>query len=178
MKRMLSFLEHAPSWVWVFLFPLGIIAFIGTIIASFFVLSNVEGVASLIFILIGWGVGSSLATDSDKSAVTPLSSILVGGAICFYALMGMAIDQPGNYFFNKPVEWFLCPEATTLERSIDISHPLPGRTDITQDFRCVEQDQRFVSRPNLFGVIGIRFVEYVLVAYFFMAIKTLQMKRK
>jgi hypothetical protein len=170
MKRVSTFLMSAPSWVWVFLFPLGIIALIGTIVLSFYVLANVEGVASLIFLIIGWGMAKAFTSDSELSAKTPGSSLMLGGAICFYALMGMAIDQPGNYFFNKPIEWLLCPTATSLSRGIDVSHPLPGRTDITQDFRCLDQSGELIARPSLFGVIGIRFVEYVLVVYGFMAV--------
>lgn len=170
MKKVFSFLSNLPSWVWVFLFPLGIVALIGTIVFSFFLLSNVEGIATGIFLVIGWGVAKSFSSDSELAAKTPGTSLIMGGVICFYALMGMAIDQPGNFVFNKPIQWFLCPANTTLTRGVDVSHPLPGRTDITQDFRCVDTRGELVDRPSLFGVIGIRFVEYVLVVYGFMAL--------
>jgi hypothetical protein len=174
MKKLTTLLATAPSWVWVILFPLGIIAFIGTIIGLFYLLANVEGFASIIFILIGWGMGSAFAPKPHQKKHDQLPSFMIGGFICFYALMGMAIDQPGNYFFNKPIEWWLCPADTNLNRTVDVSHPLPGRTDLTQDFQCRNSQGQIMARASLGGVVGIRFLEYVLVAYLFMGLKQLQ----
>jgi hypothetical protein len=173
-KQFLNWFATAPSWVWVFLFPLGIIAFIGSIIGFIYLLANVEGFASIIFILVGWGVGRGLAAASRSQSQTKIPGFVTGGAICFYALMGMAIDQPGNYFFNKPIEWFGCPAGTSLNREVDVSHPLPGRTDMVQDFQCFNAQGEQVGRASMDKVIGIRFLEYVLVAYFFMGVHLLQ----
>lgn len=168
LKKALDLLTKAPSWVWVFLFPLGIIAFVASIITLFYLLANVEGFASIIFIVVGFGLGSALATK--------MPGIVAGGAICFYALMGMAVDQPGNYFFNKPIEWFGCPPQTTLNRTVDVTHPLPGRTDMTQNFQCFDSQGKLAGRASMTKVIGIRFLEYVAIAYLFMGLKVAHRK--
>jgi hypothetical protein len=175
MKKVLAWLMGAPSLVWVFFFPMLFLGLIGGSILLFWALANLAGFASLIFVVTGWFLARGL--HSNHSPTERLPSLMVGGMICFYALMGMAIDQPGNYLFNKPIEYLLCPQNTTLSRGVNISHPLPERTDITQDFRCEDSSSgATISRPDLLTIIGIRFVEYVVLIYFFMAIQQLYKK--
>ena len=173
LSKFWSWLQKAPSFVWIFIFIAGIVGFIGGIILIFWLLANVEGVASVIFLIVGWFMAMGLAS-ADK---TPGSQILVAGVITFYALMGMAVDQPGNPIFNQPVGW-LCPEGSSLNRGVNVSHPLPERTDITQDYRCLDDKGKTVKMIDMGAVVGIRFVEYVVIAYAMMAVKTLIFPKK
>ncbi|HYD35209.1 MAG TPA: hypothetical protein VD999_04035 [Vitreimonas sp.] len=178
MNKLGKWLSGAPSIVWIILLVAGLCGFIGSIIFSFFLLANVEGLASLIIIGVGWlaVVGSvSLPDKTSQPHSGAIDSFTKGALICFYALMGMAIDQPGNFVLNYPLRW-LCPPATVISREVDVTHPLPGRTDITQDFRCVDASGKVIDRPSLFQVIGIRFVEYVIIAYLLVEIRKLQLR--
>jgi hypothetical protein len=162
-------LQKLPSFVWVIILPLGLILFIGSIITGFYAIAAIEGVAS--FIMVGVGILSVLggiSRSSEKSS--PGSGLVIGMAITFYALMGMAIDQTGNFIFNKPLQLF-CPTQTELHRGVNVSHPLPERTDITQNFVCLDQSGKVAGRVDMLKVIGVRFVEYVIIAYVLVGIR-------
>lgn len=152
-----SWTSNIPSIAWIFIFVIGIALFIGGIAALFYGLSNLEGLASLFFLLIGYfairNSGSSLG-----------NALMIG----FFALMGVAIDQPGNPLYNKPIDIWQCTDGTHLNRGVDITHPLPERTDVTQNFSCLDDDDNVVKQISLIFVVGVRFVEYILIGYFFM----------
>jgi hypothetical protein len=160
--------------VWIILFILGIAALIGGIFLLFYALGNIEGFASLLMIVIAWLVIRFMSSDGEETSSSAGQKMVVAGVITFFALMGVAVDQPGNYVYNRPIEWFFCPSGTGLHRGVDVTHPLPGRTDVTQDFTCVDSLENFVvDSPPLGGVILVRFVEYVLVAYGLIALNRL-----
>lgn len=92
--------------------------------------------------------------------------------IGFFALMGATIDQPGNLIYNKPVETCFCPPGSQLRRSTITSNPLPGRTDMTQDFTCV-QNGKPVESINMLAVMGIRFLEYLVLGYLLLGLRWL-----
>ncbi len=163
-------LPHLPSLVWIILMALGLIAFIGSIITGFFLIATVEGVASIIFLIIGWFAFIPLASEK-------VPSIFVAGAVGFYALMGMAVDQPGNIIFNYPFK-YLCSANSTMNRDTVTLHPLPGRTDIIQDFRCFDAKGNTVKRISPFEMIAVRFVEYLVIAYVFIGIHKILRKKK
>ena len=166
-----SWFKRLPSFAWIILFILGIAALIGGIILLFYALSNIEGFASVLMIVIAWLVIRFMSSDDTGSDSSTGQRLALAGAITFFALMGMAIDQPGNYVYNRPIQWFLCPSGTELHRGVDVSHPVPGRTDITQDFTCVDpRENVVVDSPAMGGVIAIRFIEYVLLAYLLIAL--------
>lgn len=164
-------LSKAPSIVWVILIPLGLIALIGGIIGVFWMLASVEGFASLLMVGIGWAViWKGITTPKSEAA-----GWMIAGAIVFYALMGMAIDQPGNWLFNQPIQWLACPAGTSLNRSIDVTNPKPGETVVSQDFTCVEGGS-VVERPSVMTVIAIRLVEYIVIAYGLIGIRRLWLR--
>jgi hypothetical protein len=170
----LSWLNRLPSFAWIILFVLGIAALIGGIILLFYALSNIEGFASVLMIVIAWLVIRFMTSDSIGTDSAAGWRLALAGSITFFALMGMAVDQPGNYVYNRPIQWFLCPSGSELHRGIDVSHPTPGRTDITQDFTCVDpRENVVVDSPPMGGVIIIRFVEYVLLAYLLIGLNRL-----
>jgi hypothetical protein len=143
----------------------GLIAFIGGIIGIFLAIATVEGVASFLllatWIACVWGA-SSLAAEIRPGNTT--SSIGTAMAVTFFALMGMAVDQTGNYFYNYPLQWIFCPAGSVLNRGINVLHPLPGRTDIIQDFACMSGSQT-VYQIGMGELIVFRFVEYLVIAY-------------
>lgn len=165
-------MPQLPSIVWVLLFVGGIILLIGGIITIFTLVFSVEGIASLIFIIIGLAY---VFSPTDKLSNLKVDSFAQAIGIGFFALMGMAIDQTGNFIYNYPFQYF-CPEGTTLNRTVDVTHPLPGRTDMTQDFSCFDKDGEFVDRIGLGPIIGVRFVEYLVLAYVFIALRNIKNK--
>lgn len=162
-----SWMERIPSIGWIIIFLGGIIAFIGGIAGLFYAFSHIEGFASIIFLIIGYfalrNTGSSLAN---------------GGIICFFALMGIAVDQPGNPIYNKPVEIWQCEDGTHLNRGVNVTHPLPERTDITQNFACLDEHEIPVKQIGMEKVIVVRFIEYILIGYFFMGFNSLRKRLK
>jgi hypothetical protein len=177
-NKIWSFLSNLPSIVYVFLIPLGIIALIGGIITLFFALATVEGVASAVLLIAGFvavRAGSSIKFETKKQ---PAAKQMGTGwaramGICFFALMGLAIDQPGNIIYNKPIELLYCPAQTQLVRGSQVSHPLPGRTDINQEFTCVDPSGTATGEIDMFSVILVRFVEYVFIGYGLIGVSTL-----
>jgi hypothetical protein len=162
-----SWYSHLPSFVWILLIVGGILALIGGVIGLFYGLSNIEGFASVLMLIVAWLVirfGSGITVSSTKPAFTG-QQIVTGVGISFFALMGVAIDQPGNYFYNRPLEWFFCPSDTQLHRGVDVTHPVPGQTNVTQDFTCVDTENQVVDGIKIGEIIATRFVEYVLIGY-------------
>jgi hypothetical protein len=159
-------LKKLPSIVWILIFVLGIIGFIGGIIGLFYLLSHVEGVASVIMLVVAWAVIRGAAKVTEGTTVGEKNSIFTALGIGFFALMGMAIDQPGNVLYNQPMQWFFCPSGTELHRGVVVTNPVPGQTNTSQDFTCVNQDTRQFEREiTVPQIIGVRFGEYVLIGY-------------
>lgn len=160
-----------PSIVWVLLFVAGLIGFIGAIIGIFFALATIPGVASAVMLIAGafavWG-GGSVAPAND----TRIDNLVRALGVTFFALMGMAIDQSGNYVYNYPLR-YLCPEGTEMSRGVNVTNPLPGRTDITQDFACYNLDGDRLTSISMWNIIGLRFFEYVLIAYLLIWVRDL-----
>ena len=163
-----SLWKRLPAWVYIILIVGGIGALIFAIIGSFIALATIEGVASLVLLvlgIIGFGV-----MPLRKPEQTATFARAVG--LSFFALMGATVDQTGNRLYNQPVEWCMCPEGTSLSREEMVSNPLPGTTYIEQDYTCYNTAGEAVKQLNMFGVLGIRFVEYVLLGYLLIALRT------
>lgn len=166
-----SFWDRLPSFVWILLIVGGIIAFIGGIIGTFYLLSHVEGVGSLIMLIVAWA--ALRAGSSDKPTPPEQSGgLFTAIGLTFFAMMGLAIDQTGNPIYNQPLEWFFCPGESQLQRGVDVSHPRAGTTTITQEFACMD-GEREVKRLGMGAVIGVRFVEYVLIGYLLIGLNRL-----
>lgn len=158
-------IPQLPSFVWVILIPIFFIVLIVGIILTFTALATVEGFASIAILIVTILILRGASIVDFKDAKPPKdSAFALAAGICFFALMGIAIDQPGNVIYNKPIEILFCPAGTYLYRGTDISHPLPGRTDITQDFRCINETET-VAYVGIGEVIVTRFFEYVLIGY-------------
>lgn len=153
-----------PSWLWLIFILAGIMLIIAIPIAFIYVLSHFEGIASIIFLVIGWFVFGAFAKSQKKN------TLIMGGAVCFFALMGMAIDQTGNIIYNQPMA-LSCPEGTTYSRSVSTLHPLPGRTDFVQNFQCFDAEGKTAYTIPVGLVLLTRFGEYVLIAYLLYGIR-------
>ena len=163
-------LSKLPSIVYVILIPIGIAVLIVGIILIFTLIATVEGAASLLFLVIGFIftlVGGSDIKISQVKATTSSISVAIG--IVFFALMGMAIDQTGNIIYNYPIQVLFCPANTTLSREAIVTNPLPGRTDINQDYNCVKSNA-VVTSVDIGNVLLVRFIEYVILGYIFIGL--------
>ncbi|MDV6236595.1 zinc finger Ran-binding domain-containing protein [Leptospira ellisii] len=155
---------------WVLIFLAGLATVILTPILFIIAISHLEGFASILLLLGGfWGAKSAVNSGFGP----PAKAVF----IVFFSVMGLAIDQPGNYLYNYPIR-FLCPSGTSLTRSVDVTHPLPGRTDMTQSFSCVNAQNAEAERISLTQVLGIRFLEYVLIAWILLSVQKLRLERK
>ncbi|MFN0274115.1 MAG: hypothetical protein ACKVPJ_00090 [Chitinophagales bacterium] len=156
-----TFWKKIPSWAWVLIFLAGGILMIGFFIGSFVALTTLEGFASgalLIAGIVGFGI-VPLRKPEEPDA------LMRGIGIAFFALMGATVDQTGNFIYNKPVEMCFCEEGTSLQRAEDVSNPLPGTYYVEQDYTCFDTAGNPVKQINMFAVMGLRFVEYVLLGY-------------
>lgn len=173
-----SIWSRLPSFVWLILIIGGIAALIGGIFGLFYALTHFEGLASVLMLLVAWGVirwlsGGNTATETSKNSG---QQIFIAIGILFFALMGVAIDQPGNVIYNQPIEWLFCPAGSTLERGVVTTNPRPGETSVNQDFTCVAMmDDRLqtVDRPAVEEVLVTRLVEYVLIGYLLLGLSQL-----
>ncbi|MBM9500382.1 hypothetical protein JWG44_09000 [Leptospira sp. 201903071] len=141
---------------WILIILLGLAAVILTPILFIAAISHLEGFAGSL-LLIGGYFGARSAIRSQFGP--PAKAVF----IVFFSIMGMSLDQPGNYLYNFPFR-YLCPSSATIQRSVQISHPLPGRTDMTQAFSCFDTSGKEISRIQLPAILGIRFTEYLLIA--------------
>ncbi len=158
--------DKIPSWLWLPIILLGIALVICIPIGFIYVISHFEGVASIIFLIAGWFVFGSFAKSAKRS------SFVLAGAVCFFALMGMAIDQPGNRLYNYPLN-LSCPEGSSYSRSVITRHPLPERTDFVQNFQCYDAKGRAVHTIPIWMLLLTRFCEYIALAYLLLGIRTL-----
>ncbi len=151
-----NMIKKLPSWVRIFLLSGGIILFMGG--SVFFVIStnSVEGLASIIFLIIGF-FAFRVITNSDGAVPKGLGIVL-------FVVIGTTIDQSGNYFYNKPIELIYCSTDTYLKRDTNIFTPISGTTQITQEFACYNSQGELVKKIDRFSVLGIRFLEYIVLS--------------
>ncbi|HEX8250300.1 MAG TPA: hypothetical protein VF599_19155 [Pyrinomonadaceae bacterium] len=158
-----KFSEKIPSFVWILIIVGGIALFIGAIIGVFYGLAFVEGFASVILLACGWGAFRA----GNNSPNLESSSFGIAIVISFFALMGMSLDQPGNYVYNKPMEWIFCPSESRLERGVMSVGTRGGRgVSVSQNFTCVsETGGEILRKISTFEQLAFRFFEYVLLGY-------------
>jgi hypothetical protein len=158
-----------PSFIWLLIIVGGIAAFIGTIVGGIVLVSTVEGVASVGFLLIGFLAARVWSGERPQS---PPAVRAIG--LIFFALMGMSVDQPGNVLYNLPIGMLSCPAGSSLNRSTSVSHPRAGRTVLRQDFTCVDPTGQQVGRVPVPHIIGVRFLEYIALGYLLIGLKYLR----
>jgi len=165
------FFRRIPSWLSAILVLLAAFAFIAFNILLVIGLSSFEGIASSVFMVIG--VLGFIVFPLRRKTKLPSGQSILGAVIIFFALMGAVIDQTGNFAYNKPVEWSSCPTGTSLDRKTEVNQIYPGKTLYSQSFTCYDGDGHPVEQINLFWVLFIRFVEYLVLALLLVAVKRL-----
>lgn len=156
-----SFWKRLPAWAWIIIMVAGIGGLFFGVIATFIGVATIEGIASIILLtlgIIGFGVVPLRRPEKPSGFARAIG-------LGFFALMGATVDQPGNLLYNKPVEYACCPAETGLSRDETVLNPMPGTTIIQQDFTCYNKQGVAVKTINMFAVMGIRFLEYVLLGY-------------
>lgn len=148
-----------PSWAYLILFIAAIVCVIGGFILFTVAISSIEGFASILFLIAGYFAFIRYYAPMDEH---PIYKAM---AIGFFALMGMALDQPGNYIYNLPFQYTFCDSNEKLLRDMRVTHRKPGSTEFTQDFQCYKDGLEQGRRISLFGILGIRFLEYVGLGY-------------
>ncbi|MDQ3801910.1 MAG: hypothetical protein M3384_21005 [Acidobacteriota bacterium] len=156
-----KFYRKIPSFVWILIIVGGVALFIGAMLAGFYALAFVEGVASVILLVCGWAA----FRVGNNSPNLESSSFGVAVIITFFALMGASLDQTGNYFYNQPMEWIFCPAESKLVREV-VTRAIRGGVALSQISTCVADSGGAVLR-NISGFeqFAFRFFEYVLIGY-------------
>ena len=152
--------EKIPSVLWIPMIIGGIALFIGAIWVIFYGFGFVEGFGSIIMLILGW-IGFRICNNSDDLK----GGFAVALGITFFALMGMALDQTGNFIYNQPLEWIYCPSNSDLMRETVQSGVRGGGVKISQNFTCVAQNGEIIRKITFFEHLAVRFVEYVLLGY-------------
>lgn len=145
-------------WLTALLVLIGALAGIALIILTVVSIAAVEGFATLIFLIVN--VVIFIVWPLRNKAKANLNGVL-GIAFIFMAFMGAVIDQAGNPVFNKPIGWCMCEQGEEFTRGVSVTQA-GTQTIYEQDFRChkVPTDQ---GRPvSMFAIIGLRFVEYIV----------------
>ncbi|MBN1638012.1 MAG: hypothetical protein JW866_03535 [Ignavibacteriales bacterium] len=166
-----KFFSKIPSILWVIIIPLGIGLFIGSMIGFIYLSAYVEGFISIIFLIISFFIVKRASRprksqfQNQESRKGKIPSIALAAFIVFFALMGAALDQPGNFIYNEPLEWIFCDEGCGLQRGVDVLHPRPGETYLIQDFVCIDDNNQIRKYIDPFHVFLFRFVEYIIIGY-------------
>lgn len=164
-----TFWKRLPSWAWILIIMSSIIGILALLIDSFVGLATIEGFASLIFLacgIFGFGIYPLRKPETNNALIR-------GIGLAFFAFMGATVDQTGNYIYNKPVELCFCDSGTSLNRGENVMNPMPGTTIIQQDYTCYDEMGNPVKKINMFGVMGIRFIEYVILGYLLLGLRKL-----
>ncbi|MFZ1632986.1 MAG: zinc ribbon domain-containing protein [Chitinophagales bacterium] len=169
-----SIWKRIPAWAWIIIIVACIAGVLFVLIGSFIAVATLEGVASIILLVlgvIGFGIAPLRKPENPGSFTRAIG-------LSFFALMGATVDQPGNIIYNKPVEMCFCTDGSSLSRDENISNPMPGTTIIQQDFTCFDKMGNPVKQINMFAVLGIRFLEYILLGYLLIALRSVIWKFK
>lgn len=154
--------EKIPSFLWIPIIVGAVALFIGTMLAVFYGIGYVEGFGSLIILVLGW-LGFRVGNNSDNLETGGFGVAL---GITFFALMGMALDQTGNFIYNQPMEWLFCPENSHLTRETISRGVRGGGVSLSQNFACVaESNEEILRKISGFEHFAFRFIQYVALGY-------------
>jgi hypothetical protein len=166
---MSKFTEKIPSILWIPIIVGAIALFIGGMIAFFYGIGYVEGFGSLIILSLGW-IGFRVGNNSDDLKLGGFGLAL---GISFFALMGMALDQTGNFIYNQPLEWIFCPANSELMRETIERGARGGGVSLNQNFTCMANSGEVLRKIAGYEHFGFRFVEYVVIGYILLGLSRL-----
>jgi hypothetical protein len=158
---MAKWTEKIPSILWIPIIIGAIALFIGALWMIFYGFGFVEGFGSLIMLALGW-FGFRVGNNSDDLKMGKFGVAL---GITFFAGMGIALDQTGNFIYNQPIEWIYCPENTQLFRETIQRGVRGGGVSIKQNFACLNSTGEVIRQIGMFEHLAVRFVEYVFIGY-------------
>lgn len=161
--------EKIPSILWIPIIVGAIVLVIGGMLAFFFGIGYVEGFGSIILLVLGW-IGFRVGNNSSDLEI---GSFGVAIGITFFALMGMALDQTGNFIYNKPLEWIFCSADNELVRETIKRGVRGGGISLSQNFACVAKDGQVLRSLSGFEHFAFRFVEYVVIGYILLGLSRL-----
>jgi hypothetical protein len=165
---MSNWTSKIPSFLWIPIIIGAIALFIGGSYAIFYGFTFVEGFSSILLLVLGW-FGFRICQRSED--LHKYGALGTAAGITFFALMGMALDQPGNVLYNKAIECVYCPENSGLERE-SVSRGLQGGgVQVSQKFECIDREGgEVVRRINMFELLAVRFGEYVVIGYLLLGV--------
>jgi hypothetical protein len=153
--------EKIPSFVWILIIVAGIALFIGAILSGFYLFTHIEGAGSVFMLVCAW---SALRVGANTPEIKS-SSIGLAILIVFFALMGNAFDQTGNFIYNKPLEWIFCPSDSELTRDV-LHRAVRSGVSVEQNFTCVAGNGGQVLRKiSGWEQFFFRFFEYIVLGY-------------
>jgi hypothetical protein len=135
------------------------IATITLIILTVSAVTNKEGIATIIFLVIYILVVIVFPSKHKQKAT--LKSI-IGVAIVFISFMGGILDLAGNKLMNAPIEKCLCDKNEELKRTVYHSR-IGSKSSSTTEFTCENMPEKKSRKVSNFSIIGIRMVEYVVI---------------
>ena len=164
----IAWVKKIPVLGWILIGVVVLAAGLIFIIGSFWAVATVPGVASVIFLIAGFFLFGVYRRGNFTG-----NKIFRAVAIGFFALMGACVDQTGNQVYNAPLGVIACPAGTSLGRFANVDHPYAGSTIITQDFSCYTATGDRVKTIDMFAIMGIRFAEYIVIAYLLIMLRWL-----
>lgn len=166
--------EKIPSFVWILVIVAGIALFIGGMIGGFYAVTHLEGVGSIFLLLCAWGCLRFGANSPELESDSTFGKVGLAILITFFAMMGVALDQPGNFIYNKPMEWIFCPADTELLRDVARRAARGGGVSVEQKFTCVAAGGGQILRTiGMWEMIFFRFFEYVVLGYVLLGLSRL-----
>jgi len=152
--------EKIPSIGWVLIVVAAIALFVGAIWGGFFVITHIEGAGSIFLLVSAWSV---LRVGANTPEIRD-NKLGVAVLIVFFAMMGLAFDQTGNFIYNQPMEWLFCPSDSELSRET-LHRAVRRGVSVEQNFTCVAASGQVVRQISGWEHLFFRFFEYVLIGY-------------
>ena len=163
---MSKWIEKVPSFVWILVIVTAIALFIGAMIGGFYAITHIEWVGTILMLLCGWGCLRFGANSPEIKSDSALGKVGLAILITFFAMMGVALDQTGNFIYNKPLEWIFCPADSELTRDVVRRAARGGGVSVEQKFTCVAENGGQVRRTiGMWETLLFRFFEYVVLGY-------------
>lgn len=148
-----------PGWLLALLLIVLSITSIALIILTVSAITNKEGFATIIFLVIYILVVIVFPSKHKQKAT--LKSI-IGAAIVFISFMGGILDLAGNKLMNTPIENCLCEKNEELKRTVFHSR-IGSKSSSSSEFTCENLPEKKSRKVSTFSVMGIRMVEYVVI---------------
>ena len=163
-----------PSLAWILIIAAAVALFIGALWGGFYAVTHVEGVGSIFLLVCAWAALRGGANSPDLES----SNLGLAILIVFFAMMGIGLDQPGNFIYNQPMEWIFCPPETELTRDVVRRAARGGGVSIEQNFNCVAAGGQVLRRLSGWELYFFRFFEYVVIGYILLGLSRLYSRMK